>query len=162
MSTKITMALLPLSRHWHSPRLPRAMAIAATHTPTSPLSIARRNMMTLQTRQGCTAERTRVGFKLEQVSMSGRHETASYFREGTIADAVITPAYTFTARLLHWTTAVLILSMIPLGVVIANEWGDQRRTLSLRPAPLDRGGDHSPRHSANHLSLDASATTVTR
>ena len=55
--------------------------------------------------------------------MSGRHENASYFREGTIADAVVTPAYTFTARLLHWTTAVLILSMIPLGVVIANEWG---------------------------------------
>jgi hypothetical protein len=80
-------------------------------------------MMTLQTWQGCTAERTRVGFKLEQVLMPGRHQNASYFREGTRADAVITPAYTFTARLLHWTTAVLILSMIPLGVVIANEWG---------------------------------------
>ena len=62
--------------------------------------------------------------------MPGRHQNASYFREGTRADAMITPAYTFTARLLHWTTAVLILSMIPLGVVIANEWGDQRRTLS--------------------------------
>ena len=36
---------------------------------------------------------------------------------------MVTPAYTFTARLLHWTTAVLILSMFPLGVVIANEWG---------------------------------------
>jgi hypothetical protein len=28
-----------------------------------------------------------------------------------------------TARVLHWITAFLILSMIPLGVVIANEWG---------------------------------------
>ncbi len=33
------------------------------------------------------------------------------------------PAYTMTARVLHWITAFLILSMIPLGVVIANEWG---------------------------------------
>jgi len=33
------------------------------------------------------------------------------------------PAYTFTARVLHWATAFLILVMIPLGVVIANEWG---------------------------------------
>jgi len=32
------------------------------------------------------------------------------------------PAYT-TARLLHWITALLILAMIPLGVVIVNEWG---------------------------------------
>ena len=62
--------------------------------------------------------------------MSGRHENASYFREGTIADAVVTPAYTFTARLLHWTTAVLILSMIPLGVVMRMSGADQRRTLS--------------------------------
>ena len=37
--------------------------------------------------------------------------------------ATITPAYTITARVLHWITAFLILSMIPLGVVIANEWG---------------------------------------
>jgi cytochrome b561 len=55
--------------------------------------------------------------------MSGRHQNASYFREGTITHAVITPAYTLTARVLHWITAFLILSMIPLGVVIANEWG---------------------------------------
>jgi len=36
---------------------------------------------------------------------------------------VTPPAYTMTARVLHWITAFLILSMIPLGVVIANEWG---------------------------------------
>jgi cytochrome b561 len=38
-------------------------------------------------------------------------------------DAVAGPAYTMTARVLHWITASLILFMIPLGVVIANEWG---------------------------------------
>jgi cytochrome b561 len=32
-------------------------------------------------------------------------------------------AYTVTARTLHWITAVLVLIMIPLGIVIANEWG---------------------------------------
>jgi cytochrome b561 len=65
----------------------------------------------------------RVGIKLEQLSMSGGQQEASYFAEGTTTHAVITPAYTFTARVLHWITAFLILSMIPLGVVIANEWG---------------------------------------
>jgi cytochrome b561 len=33
------------------------------------------------------------------------------------------PAYTVTARVLHWITAFLVLATIPLGVVIANEWG---------------------------------------
>jgi cytochrome b561 len=47
----------------------------------------------------------------------------SHLRAGTITGAVIVPAYTMTARVLHWITAFLILSMIPLGVVIANEWG---------------------------------------
>jgi cytochrome b561 len=32
-------------------------------------------------------------------------------------------AYSSTARVLHWITAVLVLIMIPLGIVIANEWG---------------------------------------
>jgi cytochrome b561 len=35
---------------------------------------------------------------------------------------VTAPAYTRTARALHWITALLILCMIPLGVVIANDW----------------------------------------
>ena len=39
------------------------------------------------------------------------------------------PAYTITARVLHWTTAFLILIMIPLGVVIANDWGGSRKDL---------------------------------
>jgi cytochrome b561 len=33
------------------------------------------------------------------------------------------PGYTLTARLLHWLTAALVLSMVPLGIVIAKEWG---------------------------------------
>jgi cytochrome b561 len=37
--------------------------------------------------------------------------------------AIAAPAYTMTARALHWITAFLILAMIPLGAVIANEWG---------------------------------------
>lgn len=32
-------------------------------------------------------------------------------------------AYSATARILHWITATLVLIIIPLGVVIANEWG---------------------------------------
>jgi cytochrome b561 len=32
-------------------------------------------------------------------------------------------AYSLTARALHWITAVLVLIMLPLGLVIANEWG---------------------------------------
>ena len=33
------------------------------------------------------------------------------------------PAYSLTARVLHWTTALLVLLLLALGVVIANEWG---------------------------------------
>src|SRR5260370_42229111 len=32
-------------------------------------------------------------------------------------------AYSLTARALHWITAALVLTTIPLGVVIVNEWG---------------------------------------
>jgi cytochrome b561 len=38
-------------------------------------------------------------------------------------DAFAAPAYTMTARVLHWITAFLILFMVPTGIVIANEWG---------------------------------------
>jgi cytochrome b561 len=37
------------------------------------------------------------------------------------------PAYTVTARVLHWLTASLVLIQIPLGIVIANEWGGERQ-----------------------------------
>jgi cytochrome b561 len=33
------------------------------------------------------------------------------------------PAYTVTARTLHWVTASLVLINLPLGLTIANEWG---------------------------------------
>jgi cytochrome b561 len=34
-----------------------------------------------------------------------------------------TPAYTATARTLHWLTASLVLINLPLGLVIGNNWG---------------------------------------
>jgi cytochrome b561 len=40
-----------------------------------------------------------------------------------MTDAAAPPAYTITARVLHWLTAALVLSTIPLGLVIANDWG---------------------------------------
>jgi cytochrome b561 len=42
-------------------------------------------------------------------------------RDTTIA--IAPPAYSVSARVLHWLTAVLVLAMVPLGIVIANEWG---------------------------------------
>ena len=33
------------------------------------------------------------------------------------------PAYNVTARVLHWLVAALVLPMIVLGIIIANEWG---------------------------------------
>jgi cytochrome b561 len=33
------------------------------------------------------------------------------------------PAYTITARTLHWVTATLVLFMLPLGFVIGHDWG---------------------------------------
>jgi cytochrome b561 len=33
------------------------------------------------------------------------------------------PAYTVTARVLHWFAAMVIALMIPLGVIVANDWG---------------------------------------
>ena len=35
----------------------------------------------------------------------------------------IDPAYSLTARVLHWITAALVLTMIPLGIIGANNWG---------------------------------------
>jgi cytochrome b561 len=40
-----------------------------------------------------------------------------------MTDAAAVPAYTVTARVLHWVTASLVLLMLPLGLVIANDWG---------------------------------------
>ena len=41
----------------------------------------------------------------------------------TPAPASSVPAYTLAARVLHGLTAALVLIMIPLGFVIAHEWG---------------------------------------
>lgn len=40
-----------------------------------------------------------------------------------VSRASAVPAYTMTARVLHWLIAALVLIMVPLGIVIANEWG---------------------------------------
>src|SRR5262245_13344152 len=39
------------------------------------------------------------------------------------AASAAAPAYTVTARVLHCVTAALVLVMIPVGIIIANEWG---------------------------------------
>src|SRR5260370_12654548 len=46
-----------------------------------------------------------------------------YSAGDSTTDALTPPAYTITARVLHWVTAILILSTIPLGLIIANDWG---------------------------------------
>src|SRR5258708_3739649 len=38
-------------------------------------------------------------------------------------DGKAPPAYSLTARALHWITAVLVLTLLPLGLVITNDWG---------------------------------------
>jgi cytochrome b561 len=40
-----------------------------------------------------------------------------------MTDAAKIPAYTITARTLHWVTAALVLFMLPLGLVIGQNWG---------------------------------------
>jgi cytochrome b561 len=50
--------------------------------------------------------------------MSDRFAKSAQMTEGQ------TPAaYSMTARVLHWLTAALVLILLPLGVIIANEWG---------------------------------------
>jgi cytochrome b561 len=41
----------------------------------------------------------------------------------TSANPANDPAYTVTARVLHWLVAALVLFQIPAGIIIANEWG---------------------------------------
>ena len=74
--------------------------------------------------------------------MLGDTTTAVLERAGSHAKMI--PAYTVTARVLHWTTAFLILFMIPLGIVIANDWGgaaqdflyDLHRSIGVTIIPL--------------------------
>jgi cytochrome b561 len=48
---------------------------------------------------------------------------AAHVAGALAGEAAQAPAYTVTARILHWIMAILILFMIPLGLVIANDWG---------------------------------------
>jgi cytochrome b561 len=47
--------------------------------------------------------------------------TARLSATASLASAAA-PAYTLTARILHWVTALVIALMIPLGMIIANDW----------------------------------------
>jgi cytochrome b561 len=40
-----------------------------------------------------------------------------------MTDTPAAQSYTLTARVLHWTTATLVLINLPLGLVIAQSWG---------------------------------------
>jgi cytochrome b561 len=40
-----------------------------------------------------------------------------------MSEGIMPVAYSMTARALHWLTAALVLTLLPLGVIIANEWG---------------------------------------
>ena len=42
--------------------------------------------------------------------------------------ALAVPAYDFTARVLHWVMAALVLAMVPLGIVAANNMGGAMQT----------------------------------
>src|SRR5260221_10462789 len=67
--------------------------------------------------------------------MSCAQPAADAFANGTIKDERLIPAYTLTARVLHWITAVLILTIIPLGGVIPNEWGGAAQDAPYDPPP---------------------------
>jgi cytochrome b561 len=47
----------------------------------------------------------------------------SFAKGARTTDGTTPIAYSMTARVLHWLTAALVLTLLPLGVVIANEWG---------------------------------------
>ena len=40
-----------------------------------------------------------------------------------MTDMPAAQSYTLSARVLHWTTAILVLTNLPLGLVIAENWG---------------------------------------
>ena len=48
------------------------------------------------------------------------------------------PGYTLTARVLHWVTAALVLTMIPIGIAMANADFGRLAGHALPPASLDR------------------------
>ena len=72
--------------------------------------------MTNATRAGINLGQSLARSPTVSRSMSGGLRDARYLRDSTIADAVTAPAYTITARVLHWITAFRTLCMIPLAV----------------------------------------------
>src|SRR6266513_876661 len=80
-------------------------------------------MLILRTRPRSIVECIAMRRVSHELTMPHKQRDASAFGEGTINHAKLIPAYSLTARVLHWITAFLILTMIPLGLVIANEWG---------------------------------------
>jgi cytochrome b561 len=80
------------------------------------------------------ADATRAGRKVDHlgspmtieaadINLPMNRPMARYAAGASTINAVAPPAYTITARVLHWVMAILILSMIPLGLIIANDWG---------------------------------------
>src|SRR5215471_8124664 len=64
-----------------------------------------------------TAECESIGYNEALQTFNGFAKDASMTGHKT------STAYSLTARTLHWVTATLVLIMLPLGVVIANDWG---------------------------------------
>jgi cytochrome b561 len=76
------------------------------------------------------SDATCAGHKADDLGSSMRTKatditlpTPRYAAGDSATNTAAPPAYTIIARILHWVVAIMILSMIPLGLVIANEWG---------------------------------------
>src|SRR6266853_6564201 len=65
------------------------------------------------------------GWEARRLSRNcGTHATFNGSAKGArMTGQKASTAYSATARALHWITAALVLFMLPLGVVITNEWG---------------------------------------
>src|SRR5262249_36578702 len=56
-------------------------------------------------------------------SVATIHDVQGLAKGARMTNGKAAEAYSITARALHWTTAVLVLFMLPLGVAIANGVG---------------------------------------
>jgi cytochrome b561 len=65
---------------------------------------------------GCFAVHSQLGDRTSQAAVD-------FLVSAPTLAAPAAPAYSMMARVLNWITAFLILLLIPLGVMIANEWG---------------------------------------
>jgi len=64
-----------------------------------------------------TAECESIGYNEALETFNG------FAKDASMTGYKTSTAYSVTARTLHWVTATLVLIMLPLGVVIANDWG---------------------------------------